>query len=129
MVRRTDRAGYLVVTHVLICALDHSPRLSLEHRVILSGCRRIFVGAVVIWEIAAKSAKGKLHLTDDIDALLLAAGCMELPVTWEHAKRLRTLPQIHRDPFDRMLVAQAAVEHMVVLTGDSFIRRYPIEVI
>ena len=129
MARRTDRSGYLVDTHVLVWALENSARLSQEHRTILSRGDRIFISPVVLWEIAVKGAKGKLRLTGDIDGLLVEAGCLELPVTWEHAKRLRTLPQIHRDPFDRMLVAQAAVEQFVVLTSDKFIRQYPIEVI
>ena len=129
MARRTDRSGYLLDTHVLIWALENSPRLSQEHRAILSRGDRIFVSPVVLWEIAAKSAKGKLRLGGDLDVLLEEAGCIELPVTWAHAKRLRSLPSIHQDPFDRMLVAQAAVEGLVVLTEDKFIRHYPVEVV
>jgi PIN domain nuclease of toxin-antitoxin system len=87
----------------------------------------LFVSPAALWEIAAKSAKGKLKLGRDLDMVLADAGCIELPITWAHARRLRTLPDLHRDPFDRIMIAQALVEDLILLSSDRDIRKYPVQ--
>jgi PIN domain nuclease of toxin-antitoxin system len=126
MVRSADPARYLIDTHVLIWAMDGSARLSVEQREVLARGQHLFVSPAALWEIAAKSAKGKLKLGSDLDEALAVAGCIELPITWAHARRLRTLPDLHRDPFDRIMVAQALVEDLILLSSDADIRKYPV---
>ncbi len=85
--------------------------------------------SVVLWEIASKTEAGKLRLTENLDDLVRETGCLELPVTWEHARRLRTLPLLHRCPFDRMLLSQALTENLALVTSGRDMRRYPVETI
>lgn len=127
MVREGRRRGYLLDTHILIWALAGDSSLSKAQRAVVDSGEQKFVSSVVLWEIATKTSAGKLTLPADLDDLLAETGCLELPVTWEHARRLQTLPWLHRDPFDRMLLAQALVENLIIVTSDSDIRRYPIE--
>src|SRR5665213_713837 len=83
---------------------------------------------VCIWEIVIKNGRGKPDFQVDVAVLrrnLLDAGYIELPVTSNHALEVGRLPPIHRDPFDRLLVAQATVEGITLLTNDPAIARYP----
>lgn len=83
-----------------------------------------------LWEIAIKQRLGKLAFSASIPAIAAfcdAAGFIPLEITPAHAEKLKSLPDIHRDPFDRMLVAQAMVESLAVVTADSFIPRYQVE--
>ena len=86
----------------------------------------MFLSAASIWESALKSVTGRLTLDKALDAAATAAGFRELPVTWKHAVRAASLPQIHKDPFDRMLVAQALEEDLVLVTRDPLVRQYPV---
>lgn len=86
---------------------------------------KVFVSAASIWEICTKAALGKIEV--DVDALVAeinAAGFRELPVTAAHAAAVRALPDIHRDPFDRILVAQALTEPLRLMTVDDDVARY-----
>lgn len=87
------------------------------------------VSAVVIWEIAIKRALGNLDCPDDLLAQLEAAGVELLPVTARHADFVTSLPPHHRDPFDRLLVAQATLEGLPLLSGDEKLCRYEVEVV
>ncbi len=89
----------------------------------------VFVSAVTAWEIAIKSSSGKLSALQDVDRALRDYGFSELPITIDHVNRLRDLPNHHRDPFDRMLVAQAMSEKLAVVSKDSVIARYPVRVL
>jgi PIN domain nuclease of toxin-antitoxin system len=85
----------------------------------------VFVSAASIWEISIKSALGKLDV--DVGKLVInleQAGFRELPVTALHAAAVRDLPDIHRDPFDRLLVAQAMTEPLRLLTADENVEKY-----
>jgi PIN domain nuclease of toxin-antitoxin system len=81
-----------------------------------------------LWEIAIKSALGKLEAPDDLPALVESRGFEMLGVTSEHAWAVRELPHHHRDPFDRLLIAQARVERLPILTADPAFSRYDVEV-
>jgi PIN domain nuclease of toxin-antitoxin system len=81
---------------------------------------------VSAWEIEIKRALGKLRAPDDLGAALLAVRFTELPLQLRHVAVLRTLPPLHRDPFDRMLVAQAQVDRLTLVTNDDTVRAYPI---
>lgn len=118
----------LLDTHVLLWyALGDRERISrpLQSR-IESG--PAFASVASFWEIAIKSALGKLEAPDDLPALVESLGFEVLPVTAEHAWAIRELPHHHRDPFDRLLIAQAQVERLPILSADPAFARYDVEV-
>jgi len=90
---------------------------------------RVYVSAASIWELALKTAAGRLDAPADLPDRLLELGVQPLAVEWEHARVAGGLPLHHRDPFDRMLVAQAMVERLTIVTRDPEIARYPVPVI
>jgi PIN domain nuclease of toxin-antitoxin system len=90
---------------------------------------RVIVSAVVVWEVAIKRQLGKLDAPPDLLAQLEGAGVNLLPVTARHAARGGNLPLHHRDPFDRLLVAQADTEALSLVASDSDLQRYGIEVV
>jgi PIN domain nuclease of toxin-antitoxin system len=115
----------LLDTHVLIWAMKGSPSLSAPARRLIEQAEATYVSAASIWEMSIKSAAGKLQV--DLDLLLGRmdeAGFTPLPITWAHVRAVRELPPHHRDPFDRMLIAQAISEPLVLLTHDEFLGRY-----
>ncbi|GIW31741.1 MAG: twitching motility protein PilT [Meiothermus sp.] len=115
----------LLDTHVLLWAFADDPRLSAEAReLITNGENLVFVSAVSAWEIAIKKALGKLSLPGDFEAHLRYHRYTPLPVTVAHALAVETLPWHHNDPFDRLLVAQAHQERLVLLTADQRLSRY-----
>jgi PIN domain nuclease of toxin-antitoxin system len=88
---------------------------------------QIVISAVNVWEAAIKRRLGKLDAPSDLLAQLERAGVDLLPITARHADRVGTLPMHHRDPFDRLLIAQASVDGLTLVTGDSEIARYEIQ--
>jgi PIN domain nuclease of toxin-antitoxin system len=86
----------------------------------------VFLSAASVWEASIKSAAGRLSTPTPIEEAAADAGIAELPVRWAHARRAADLPALHRDPFDRMLVAQALEESLVLLTRDPLIRQYAV---
>jgi len=87
------------------------------------------VSVASLWEIAIKTALGKLEAPDDLPARVEQAGFFLLPVSADHAWRVRQLPHHHRDPFDRLLIAQAQVERLPIFTADSLFDAYDVLVI
>lgn len=117
----------LLDTHTLLWALSDPDRLTPSTREKLSARRnQVFASAVCAWEMEIKRGLGKLTTPDDLAGELRTTGFEELPVRVAHVHALRGLPPHHRDPFDRLLVAQALVEDLVVVTSDSIIPRYPV---
>lgn len=117
----------LLDTHALLWWLADDPQLSQEARsAIADPDNAVFLSAVVVWEIRIKEAIGKLDIPSDFAEVLAGQPFSELPVTVEHANALAGLPALHRDPFDRMLVAQATAERLTVVTRDVDIPRYGI---
>lgn len=114
----------LLDTHLLLWALAAPAKLSPATRKQLDSAE-VFVSAASIWEISIKSALGKLDADPaDILAAIEPAGFALLPITGAHAAKVATLPAVHRDPFDRMLVAQALSEPMILFTNDEVLRPY-----
>lgn len=93
----------------------------------------LYLSAASSWEIAIKYALGKLRLPDPppefVPDRMLASGVTGLPIQHRHALAVATLPLIHRDPFDRLLVAQAIVEDLPILTADAGLARYDVEIL
>jgi len=125
------RQRLLLDTHALIWALSAPRRLPARvARIVRDPENDVYVSAVGTWEIAIKSALGKIEA--DVAAVARAAreaDFEELPVTVAHTLRLRTLPAHHRDPFDRLLVAQALEECLTLVTHDPLIAQYPAAVL
>ena len=120
----------LLDTHVLLWWLADDLLLSQNQRLaILDKRNSCFISAVTIWEISIKSSLGKLEIADDYLDFVYTQGFMELPVSWEHARLVKVLPDFHKDPFDRMLIAQSQVEGMTLLSSDLNIARYDIALI
>lgn len=90
---------------------------------------RVLISAVVVWEVAIKRRLGKLEAPADLLERLERAKVELLPVTARHADRVGTLPMHHRDPFDRLLVAQAEVEGSALVTADTELSAYGIDVV
>jgi PIN domain nuclease of toxin-antitoxin system len=120
---------FLLDTHLLVWVPVSGPRLSRSARAILNDPENSFLfSAVSLWEIAIKRSIGKLDPGINpgiIRRELIEMGYDELPVLGLHAIAVEGLPWIHKDPFDRLLIAQAAVEGITLLTPDSTIARYP----
>ena len=115
----------LLDTNVLLWTLSGASRIQRISPLILAPENEIFVSTVSLWEIVTKTSIGKLNAdVAEIRVAVLASGFYELPVLGEHAVKLAALPLIHRDPFDRMIVAQAMAEPMRLLTGDAQLAAY-----
>ena len=115
----------LLDTHVYLWWLQDHPRLSKAGRSAIAGATEVFVSSASIWEAAIKSGIGKLNV--DVNALVTEianSGFRELPVTALHAARIILLPNFHRDPFDRILIAQALCEPLRFVTRDASLRKY-----
>jgi PIN domain nuclease of toxin-antitoxin system len=115
----------LLDTHVLLWIFKDDPSLTLKTKKLVREAEQVFVSAATIWEIAIKHRIGKIKANpDELIEEMLVNGFEELPVFARHAKQAATLPLHHRDPFDRLLIAQAVSEHMRLLTADSQLRVY-----
>ena len=120
----------LLDTHVLLWWLDDNPVLSNKARVPISdGSNLIFVSAAVIWEIRIKQSLGKLDIPPNFRQVLEQQPFELLAITIEHAHAVGALPTIHRDPFDRMLIAQAISEGFTILTRDPLFKEYKVPLI
>ncbi len=119
----------LLDTHVLLWAAGAPERLPADLREEMESPRtKLFFSAASLWEIAIKSGLGRPGFRVDARLLrraLLENGYTELPVTGAHAVMVDLLPAIHKDPFDRILVAQAQTEGLTLLTADKEVGRYP----
>lgn len=118
----------LLDTHLLLWAAGEPDKLSDEAlRLIEASENELFFSAASLWEIAIKSSLGRSDFVVDARVLrrgLLDNGYSELPVVSEHAVAIIGLPAIHKDPFDRMLIAQAMIEGITLLTADEIIAQY-----
>jgi len=119
----------LLDTHVLLWAAGAPEKLTPDARALLGDPdNEPIFSAASLWEIAIKKALGRDYFDVNARALrhgLLDNGYSELPVSGEHAVAVDALPAIHKDPFDRILVAQAIVESVTLLTADAIVARYP----
>lgn len=119
----------LLDTHVLLWAAGTPGKLSDEARILIEAPDNdLFFSAASLWEVAIKSGLGRSDFAVDARLLrrgLLDNGYSELPVTSEHAVAIGGLPAIHKDPFDRLLIAQSMIEGIILLTADAIVAQYP----
>ncbi len=120
----------LLDTHVLIWTLENNPTLSesaANH--IINGENMVFVSAASVWEISIKMSMGKLQAPDNLLEEIRLHRFTPLPITFEHAQLAANLPDIHKDPFDRMLIAQAIKEQLILATRDKVIGEYKVKLL
>lgn len=119
--------GYLLDTHVLLWWLSDPTRLSkAAQSAIADGSHAVFGSAAGVWEMAIKRRLGRLDYPSDVEAVLARANIEVMSINARHALVAAELPMHHQDPFDRMHIAQARVEELVLVTRDSEIARYDV---
>jgi PIN domain nuclease of toxin-antitoxin system len=112
-------------THVFLWWLDDPQLLSRTARQAIGNSKNtVYVSAVVIWEIVIKRALGKLDAPDDLELAMKANRFLPLPITIPHALAVQALPDHHRDPFDRLLIAQAQHEGFLFISRDGHVASY-----
>ncbi|WP_281827229.1 type II toxin-antitoxin system VapC family toxin [Jannaschia rubra] len=117
----------LLDTQIVLWSVLDDPRLTPACRDALSDrAHALHVSAVSVWEVAIKTGLGKLRVPPELWEAVRGAGVSPLPITWAHARAVEGLPRLHADPFDRMLIAQARVEGMVLMSADAQIARYDV---
>lgn len=124
---------YLLDTAVWLWSVGPTERLSKKARELLaSGEEELYLSVASSWEISIKAALGKLKLPEPPDRYvpkrLAEQGILPLPILQSHALGVFTLPPHHQDPFDRMLISQALVEGMCIVTSDRAFADYPVEI-
>ncbi|MDE6990259.1 MAG: type II toxin-antitoxin system VapC family toxin [Lachnospiraceae bacterium] len=123
---------YLLDTHTLLWALFKEDFLSVNAKKVILDDNDIFVSIVSLWEIAIKQSIGKLEMDESIETIVRTCKdedfCI-LPIKPSHLDHLKNLPQIHGDPFDRLIIAQAAIENLVIVTKEAKIPTYNIRTI
>lgn len=116
---------FLLDTHTLLWWLNDSPHLGPRCREMIGNDRnQVFVSAATTWEISIKMAIGKLRAPEDMDSIVEDEGFSKLPISLYHGQLAGSLPAHHRDPFDRMLIAQAQAEGLILITADENISLY-----
>ncbi len=117
-------------THAALWWLADDAQLSDEAiRQLSDDTNLVLLSAAVVWEVAIKRSLGKLEIPDDFAPTLLGAGAQPLTVTLEHAAAVEALPWHHRDPFDRLLVAQTMIEGATLLSRDEPLSQYDVPVV
>jgi PIN domain nuclease of toxin-antitoxin system len=120
----------LLDTHVLIWTLENNPTLSDKARnSIVRANNIVFVSSASVWEIAIKKQLAKLDSPDNLQEEIKLHRFTPLPINHDHAELVGKLPDIHKDPFDRMLIAQATIEKLTLVTRDELIAKYNIKII
>jgi PIN domain nuclease of toxin-antitoxin system len=117
----------LLDTNIFLWAILDDAKLTKDTRAVITHAAAVYVSSASIWEIAIKKSLGKIEISDDLSSLeeiIPASGFLELPITSQHAASVSVLKQIHKDPFDRLLIAQAQCEPLIFLTADRLLEAY-----
>ncbi len=123
----------LLDTHTFLWAIADDPKLSPKAKKIFTGPSDLWLSAASVWEILSRVQAGKLPLPVPAGPYIvreMAKNHVELlPINLDHVLRLESLPVHHRDPFDRVLIAQSIEEDLPIVTGDSHFARYAVQVL
>jgi PIN domain nuclease of toxin-antitoxin system len=122
-------SSLLLDTEALIWWDTNDRRLGGNARALIQDAAAVYVSAASAWEIAIKSALGKLRTTRRPSQVVADAAFIELPVTFEHTETVSALPPHHSDPFDRILIAVARVEGLTIVSSDPQLGRYDVPVV
>ena len=125
----TAKPRLLLDTHVFLWWRGEPSRLSPDVRSAIATADIVFVSAASAWEAAIKVSLGRLELPATFEEGVLASGFEKLLITFSHAEQAARLPHHHRDPFDRMLIAQAQAEGLVLVTHDGILEAYDVEIL
>ena len=117
----------LLDTHVVLWWRQDSRHLKRAAKRAIAGASVVYVSAASVWEAVIKSSIGRLTLTDPFERHVDEASFEPLSITFSHAAEVGRLPPLHADPFDRMLIAQARVERLLLVTHDDRIARYEVD--
>jgi PIN domain nuclease of toxin-antitoxin system len=119
----------LLDTHVVLWWLTDDPTLPDEVKARLDQQPEVYLSSATVWEVAIKQSIGKIIEPTNLPEIIRDAGFRHLPITADHAVVAGRLPLIHRDPFDRMLIAQAQCEGLTLITRDPQIHKYEVDLL
>ncbi len=125
----TKARRLLLDTHVFLWWRANDPRLGDEAQGAIAEADVVFVSAATAWEAGIKKALGRLDIPETVEAGVEDSGFDKLPITLAHAESAAALPRHHGDPFDRMLVAQAVAEDLVLISHDRSLAPYPADIL
>jgi PIN domain nuclease of toxin-antitoxin system len=115
----------LLDTHIFLWYVQDNPKLIIKFRSVIENAMEVYVSSASIWEAAIKTQIGKLDVNiEDLVRAIVSSGFQQLPITAEHAAATSRLTDFHRDPFDRLLIAQAMIEPLCFLTVDEKLKKY-----
>jgi PIN domain nuclease of toxin-antitoxin system len=122
--------NYLLDTHTLLWWLMDDINLSASAKSIIAEPNNIiFVSSATTWEITIKKSLNKLESPDNLEKIIKDCGFLPLPITIAHSIAVGSLVRIHDDPFDRIIIAQAIVENLIIITRDAIIPNYPVNIV
>lgn len=120
----------LLDTHVFLWWLTDDPALRGSTKTAISNPgNQVYISAATVWELSIKQALGKVEAPEDLSAVVEEERFFKLPITLYHAQRAGRLPWYHKDPFDRMLIAQAQAEGLLLVTNDQQIVQYAVQIL
>ncbi len=120
----------LIDSHALVWWFESLPVLSLPARnAITDPSNEVLVSVAALWELMIKVSTGKLSLPADIETMVVGEGFAVLPITFAHLRVIPALPRHHRDPFDRMMIAQALAEGIPIATSDRAFAAYGVQIV
>lgn len=129
MTQQSPTGRLLLDTHVLLWWLADGPELPEDLKGEIETELEVYVSVASLWEISIKAAAGKLSIPDTFPEVVENSGVSELPIRTQHAYLAGRLPLLHRDPFDRLLIAQAMTEKLTLVTRDSAIHAYDVPIL
>jgi len=120
----------LIDSHAFLWWSEALPALgTAAHGVIADRTNEVLISAAALWELTIKVSSGRLSLPTDLETMVANLGFAVLSITFPHLRRLADLPRLHRDPFDRMMIAQALAEGIPIATGDRVFAAYGVQII
>ena len=120
---------YLLDSHVFLWYKDRHSPLSRKHREHLDNLQHeLLLSVASIWELVIKRASGKLRFSGSFETATRSSDIRVLPIQMQHAEEVENLPRLHRDPFDHLLIAQARVEGLILVTHDEVLTRYEVPI-
>ena len=120
----------LVDSHAFLWWSEASPHLSRAARTAIADpANEVMISVAALWELTIKVSSGKLNLPEDLEMMVISHQFSVLPITFRHLRHLAILPRRHRDPFDRMMVAQALAEGIPIATSDRVFASYGVQIV
>jgi PIN domain nuclease of toxin-antitoxin system len=120
----------LLDTHAFVWWVSEAPPLGQRARTAINDTtNEILLSIASLWELTIKRSNGKLEFAADLEAAAVEEGFRILPITYKHLGVLETLPRLHRDPFDRMLIAQAVADDLTLATRDTRLGAYGVSIL